>query len=165
MLLETKNAEAAGLCILTHSEPHSHFLVASIIQVNVRTVLAHGWLIACRVVPGADMATGLSSQATYTPNTSCIPWTRKVHAIYADLVDQCQLRIFSVQEHCLVSQPNPEDVCCVNFWVRVLCSTVGWLRKHSMFDRQKERSHTRKRQKGGQEVQEDKVGKECDGQS
>lgn len=148
MLLETENAEAAaGLCMLTRSKSHSHVLVASIIQVNVRTVLAHGWLLACRVVPGADTAPGLSSRATYTPNTSCMPWTRKVHAIYVDLVAQCQLRIFSVQEHCLVSQPNPENVCCVNFWIRVLCSTVGQLRKHSMFDRQKERSRVRKRQK------------------
>jgi len=32
MLLETENAEAAaGLCTLTHSKSHSHFLVASII--------------------------------------------------------------------------------------------------------------------------------------
>lgn len=87
MLLETENAEAAAdLCMLTHSKSHSHFLVASIIQVNVRTVLAHGWLTACRVVPGADSVPGLSSQAIYTPNVSCIPWARKARDIYVDLV-------------------------------------------------------------------------------
>lgn len=75
-------------------------------------MLAHGWLTACRVVPGADAAPGLSSQATYTPNISCILWARKAHAIYVDLVAQCQLTIFSMQEHCLGACWLPEDVSC-----------------------------------------------------